>query len=172
MRQAYDYWQDQPGKRRSFSTRLRPFLTGQHRGPTSPPASKQHFSSVRRVASHFPPWPEGQCLAPSADGRGPSRAKNAPRRRGWNFSRPRAKNGGPPAKAVRAWQRGHTPRPRPKIQPGNRGSRRFRASPAEGRRLSRVTRSSTSVGTSERAVTRKSPGLVATSIAYENSPSY
>ena len=94
------------------STRLRPFLAGQHRGPTSPPASKQHFFSVRRVASHFPPWPEGQCLAPSADGRGPSRAKNAPRRRGWNFSRPRAKNGGPPAKAVRAWQRGsYTPAP-------------------------------------------------------------
>ena len=27
-----------------------------------------------RVASPFPPWPEGQGLAPSADGRGPSRA--------------------------------------------------------------------------------------------------
>ena len=33
-----------------------------------------------RVASPFPPWPEGQCLAPSADGRGPSRADIAPRR--------------------------------------------------------------------------------------------
>ena len=33
-----------------------------------------------RVASPFPPWPEGQCLAPSADGRGPSRAEIAPRR--------------------------------------------------------------------------------------------
>ena len=70
--------------------------------------------------------------------------------------------------------KGHTPRPRPKIQPGNRGSRRVRASPAEGhrQRLSRVARSTTSVGTSERAVTRKSPGLVTTSIAYEASPSY
>lgn len=36
------------------------------------PRSIERESSV---ASLFPPWPEGQCLAPSADGRGPSRAR-------------------------------------------------------------------------------------------------
>ena len=35
---------------------------------------------IMRVASLFPPWSEGQCLAPSTDGRGPSRADSAPRR--------------------------------------------------------------------------------------------
>jgi hypothetical protein len=31
-----------------------------------------------RVAPLFPPWPEGRCLAPSADGRGPSRDSTRP----------------------------------------------------------------------------------------------
>ena len=36
------------------STRLRPFLAGQHRGPTLPPASKQHFLFRSESRLSFP----------------------------------------------------------------------------------------------------------------------
>ena len=48
-----------------------------HRGQKISPMSA-HYDFRERVASLFPPWPEGQCLAPSADGRGPSRARYTP----------------------------------------------------------------------------------------------
>ena len=59
---------------------LRARLRSAHRPPRGerePPLVDGNFM---RVASLFPPWPEGQCLAPSTDGRGPSRADNASRR--------------------------------------------------------------------------------------------
>ena len=86
MRQAYDYWQDQPGKRRSFlfakgCLHLKSNYSAEavDDGKTTVTTRERTtYLSVERgvlVASLFPPWPKGQCLAPLADGRGPSRAE-------------------------------------------------------------------------------------------------
>ena len=87
MRQAYDYWQDQPGKRRSFlfAKGCLHLLKSNYSteavddGKTTVTTRERTtYLSVERgvlVASLFPPWPKGQCLAPLADGRGPSRAE-------------------------------------------------------------------------------------------------
>merc|ERR1712180_407440 len=74
------------------------YASNRHGGPEGPAFDKREI----RVASLFPPWPEGQCLAPSADGRGPSRDSIRPMPvREPRKKLPRAKDGESPVKATR-----------------------------------------------------------------------
>ena len=124
------------------------------------------------VASPFPPWSKGQCLAPSTDGRGPSQAQDCstPMRVGGR------KEKAPDSSAPSSEEQGATShdsrRPAAKPysltppSPGSVYSTEIQGSTpllsiafVEQRHQSLDTRSITSTGTSERAVTLKMPSL-------------
>lgn len=140
---------------------LRARLRSAHRPPkrTGTAVGLRQFS---RVASLFPPWSEGQCLAPSTDGRGPSRADNAPRRSRLQIL-PRAlgRKARDHREAVREIDGiSHTPPTLGHRGPRGRGSHRSMGRRSgRARHRSRVARTVASVKTRDRAVTRTWPSL-------------
>ena len=150
-----------------------PFLCG-HAPPIDPPSTEANGEPNRwclceSVASLFPPWSEGQCLAPSTDGRGPSRAhkRSTPKetRRFYparsNEEQGTVREGSPGQMGSRTHHRHSVARTRPRDR-GSHRSKGYRSRRAH--RQSRVARSISSAKTSDRAETLTWPSPARASV--------
>ena len=104
--------------------------------PESPLPPSASLIRQERVASPFPPRPEGQCLAPSADGRGPSRDSLRPTPDGGRdrTSHPPTKDSGSPVKGDPRSKASLSPKsPRPGPASGHQGNAPLLSVAWEGR---------------------------------------
>ena len=124
-----------------------PFFCG-HAPPIDPPPTEEANGEPNRwclcesVASLFPPWSEGQCLAPSTDGRGPSRAhkRSTPKEtRRFDPARSNEEQGTARKRAVRdEWVLAHTTDTRSRGRVRGTGDRTVQRGTARGELIARV----------------------------------